>query len=119
MSDCELAYSSFDMPTRIFIKNRGALAQENTFHPTQKPVALYKWLLANYAKKGDKILDTHAGSASSIIACIELGFKFMGFEIDAGYYEKAQARIDMTRAQTRIDVDAVTGKCEQLKIDAI
>lgn len=102
MSDCELAYSSFDCPTRVFTLNRCALAQENTFHPTQKPVRLYQWLLKNYAKTGDKILDTHAGSGSSLIASIDMGFDWMGCEIDADYHKAAQERIDAVLAQTRL-----------------
>jgi len=69
MSDCELAYSSFDIPTRIFKQNRCILMQEGgTIHPTQKPVKLYEWLLINYTKEGDRILDTHGGSLSIALA---------------------------------------------------
>jgi len=93
MSDCELAYSSFDKPTRIWTKNRGVLMQEGgTIHPTQKPVALYKWLLKNYAKEGDKILDTHLGSGSSRIASHDLGFDFTGCELDKDYFDAAEFR---------------------------
>ena len=62
-------------------------------HPTQKPVALYEWLLKNYAKEGDKILDTHVGSASSLIACYNLGFDYLGFELDNDYYKAASDRL--------------------------
>ena len=99
MSDCELAYSSFDVPTRIKIMNRVELLKEGTCHPTQKPVKLYKWLLHNYAKQGDKILDTHVGSGSSLIACYDMGFEYMGFEIDKEYYEAASKRIEDTMNQ--------------------
>ena len=68
-------------------------------HPTQKPIALYKWLLKNYAKKGDKILDAHVGSASSLIACYQMNFDFIGFEIDKDYYEKALKRMADEMAQ--------------------
>ena len=61
MSDCELAYSSFNIPTRVTVINRVELLKDGTFHPTQKPIKLYKWLLQNYAKEGDLILDTHVG----------------------------------------------------------
>lgn len=71
-------------------------------HPTQKPIALYKWILQNYAKPGDIILDTHVGSASSLIACEELGFDYVGFEIDPEYYQKARARIDEFNQQVRM-----------------
>lgn len=66
---------------------------EKRIHPTQKPVLLYKWLLNTYAKPGDKILDTHVGSASSLIAFREYGYKYVGFEIDKYYYDLAQERI--------------------------
>ena len=99
MSDCVLAYSSFDVPTRVFVLNRVALLMEGTFHPTQKPVILYQWLIDKYAKKGDKILDTHAGSASSLIACHRAGIDGWGFEIDTEYYEQAKERLDRERQQ--------------------
>ena len=70
-------------------------------HPTQKPIALYKWLLKNYAKPGDKILDTHVGSASSLIACYEYGHEFLGFELDTDYYAAATERLQAHVAQTR------------------
>ncbi len=104
MSDCELAYSSFDVPTRIVVINRVELRKDGTIHPTQKPVALYEWLLNNYAKKGDKILDTHVGSGSSLIACYNLGFDFMGFEIDKDYYELATKRLKEHQKQLRLDL---------------
>ena len=77
--------------------------KENRIHPTQKPVALYKWILTKYANKGDKILDTHVGSASSLIACHDLGFDYVGFEIDKIYYQDAKKRIDEKSRQIRIE----------------
>lgn len=77
-------------------------SKEDRIHPTQKPVALYKWILDNYAKPGDKILDTHVGSASSLIACEDFGFKYVGFEIDADYYRLGQERLERNRAQMTI-----------------
>jgi site-specific DNA-methyltransferase (adenine-specific) len=74
--------------------NNGATRGRIRIHPTQKPVALYQWLLENYAKPGDLILDTHVGSASSLIACESLGFNYVGFEIDADYYEAAKKRME-------------------------
>jgi site-specific DNA-methyltransferase (adenine-specific) len=119
MSDCELAYSTFDYPTRVYVLNRVALLTEgNTIHPTQKPVALYKWLLTNYAKPGDKILDTHVGSASSLIACYDLGFDFVGFELDKDYYEAAQARLQRHMAQGRIDLAALAPEQMRMGVDA-
>ena len=73
--------------------------KEERFHPTQKPVALYRWILNNYAKPGDKILDTHAGSASSFVAAYEMGFDYIGFEIDPDYHRMAQERIGAVMAQ--------------------
>ena len=98
LADGELAwYSETNKAMRIFDFSRGsALADNNNtgerLHPTQKPVALYKWLLQNYAKKGDTILDTHVGSGSIIIASWELGFDFVGCELDKDYYEAAVKR---------------------------
>ena len=76
--------------------------KEKRIHPTQKPVALYKWILSKYAKQGDLILDTHVGSASSLIACEELGFDYVGYEIDETYYELAKKRLDEFNAQIRM-----------------
>jgi site-specific DNA-methyltransferase (adenine-specific) len=102
MSDCELAYSSFDCPTRIITLNRVELLLEGTIHPTQKPVKLYEWLLSRYAKPGDKILDTHVGSASSLIACHRLNHPFVGFEIDKEYYDMASKRLEAEQAQSKL-----------------
>ncbi len=65
---------------------------EKRIHPTQKPVALYKWLLKNYAKEGDRILDTHLGSGSSRIAAHDMGFDFVGYEIDKDYFDAQEKR---------------------------
>ena len=102
-SDGELAYSSFDKPTRIFLQNRIILQQEGgTIHPTQKPVKLYEWLLMNYAKEGDKILDTHLGSGSIAIACHNLGYDLTACELDKEYYEAAMKRIKEHQSQLRL-----------------
>jgi len=71
-------------------------------HPTQKPVKLYKWLLKNYAKEGDKILDTHLGSGSIAIACWEMGFDLTGYEIDKEYYEAACKRLNQHKKQIKL-----------------
>jgi site-specific DNA-methyltransferase (adenine-specific) len=102
MSDCELAYSSIDTPTRVINLHRTHLWQEQPIHPTQKPVKLYEWLLTNYAKPGDRILDTHLGSGSSAIACLNLGFEIVGCELDADYFAAACKRIRMATAQERL-----------------
>ncbi len=73
--------------------------KEHRIHPTQKPVKLYEWLLANYAKEGDKILDTHLGSGSSAIAAHYGGFDFVGCELDEDYFKAASERIDRETAQ--------------------
>ena len=88
---CEFAWTSFQKPAKIF--TRSVLAERGKIHPTQKPIHLYTWLLSNYAKEGDKILDTHVGSASSLIACHQLGFDVTGSEMDEDYYKNAQQRI--------------------------
>lgn len=102
MSDCELAYTSFDNPTRIVTINRAELAKDGTIHPTQKPVKLYEWILKNYAQPGDRIIDTHAGSGASCIACHRMRFEWMAFEIDRDYYTKATERIQAEQAQLSI-----------------
>ena len=99
MAMCELAWTSFDTPAKIYKKRVVGADKDGRIHPTQKPVALYTWLLNNYAKKGDKILDTHVGSASSLIACHKLGFEYWGFEIDPDYYALAAARLEAVKAQ--------------------
>ena len=94
---CEFAWCSIQRPAKIF--KRSVLAERNKIHPTQKPVALYKWLLHNYAKKGDLILDTHVGSASSLLACHLLGFNAVGFELDEDYYRTSKERLDRAMNQ--------------------
>ena len=103
MSDCELAYTSFDTPTRVFVCNRVELLNDGTIHPTQKPVKLYSWVLSLFARKGMKILDTHAGSGSSLIACYRQGgLDFVGFEIDEDYCRAANERLEQEQAQIRL-----------------
>ena len=74
----------------------------NRIHPTQKPVALYEWLLQKYATKGDKIIDTHVGSASSLIAFHNLDFQYVGFEKDKDYFNDATARLEKVKAQVKL-----------------
>ena len=105
MSDCELAYSSFDCPTRVAVINRVELLKDGTIHPTQKPIKLYKWLLTKYAKPGDLILDTHVGSASSLIACYDLGFDAVGFELDPDYYRMSTERLEQHKSQLNLFID--------------
>lgn len=99
MSDGEMAWTSFESVTRQVEINRAQLIKQNTFHPTEKPYKLYKWLLDKYAKQGDKILDTHLGSGSIAIACHDYGFELTACELDAEYYDKAIERIKNHTAQ--------------------
>lgn len=92
MAMAEYAWTSFNGNAKVF--DFSAVGQEGRFHPTQKPVRLYTWLLNNFAERGDRILDTHVGSASSLIACERMGFKYVGFEIDEDYYRLAKERLD-------------------------
>ena len=104
-ADCELAWTSFRSSVRIFRFRWQGMIQgdmknkEVRIHPTQKPVRLYSWILNKYAKSGDIILDTHVGSASSLIACHRAGFQYVGFEIDTHYYELASNRLDKEKQQ--------------------
>lgn len=93
MSDCELAYSSFNSPTRVVTINRCELAKQNTIPPTEKPVKLYAWILNNFAQPGMRILDTHGGSMSSMIACHRGGYEATCIEMDKTYYDKAKKRL--------------------------
>ncbi len=92
MSDGELAWTSLDIVTRQFEINRAQLISQNTFHPTEKPIKLYRHLFKMYAKEGDKILDTHLGSGSIRIAAHDMGFEFYGYEIDKDYFEAQEKR---------------------------
>ncbi|MBN1042401.1 site-specific DNA-methyltransferase [Clostridium botulinum] len=115
-SDCEIAYCSIHYSVRQFrymwngmmqgksisegwISQGNKSKNEKRIHPTQKPVNLYKWLLMNYAKTGDKILDTHVGSASSLVACHEMGFDFLGFEKDKEMFLLASERLEKAMSQ--------------------
>jgi site-specific DNA-methyltransferase (adenine-specific) len=103
-SQIELAWTSFDYPAKLFrYDNRTG----GKIHPTQKPVRLYEWLLKNYAKPGDKILDTHLGSGSSAIAAYEMGFDFTGYEIDADYFNAAKDRLERHMNQGRLFEPAI------------
>lgn len=114
-ADAELAWTSFDRATRIFhflwngmcqgIPGNGTKMQgnkalsEKRIHPTQKPIALYEWILTKFANPGDKILDTHLGSGSSRIAAYNLGFDFVGYEIDKEYFDRQEERFEAHSAQ--------------------
>jgi site-specific DNA-methyltransferase (adenine-specific) len=102
-ADSEFAWTSFDRVAKTF---RYPIIKQNfqtiKIHPTQKPVSLYKWLLKNYAKEGDKILDTHTGSGSSRIAAFDMGFWFEGWEIDVDYHAAQEKRFNQHKAQLKI-----------------
>jgi len=103
-ADGELAWCSFDKVLRKApIRYKGFLgADKIRIHPTQKPVKLYEWILMNYAKEGDKILDTHLGSGSIAIACDNLGFDLIACELDKEYYDAAIKRLKQHQAQLRL-----------------
>lgn len=118
-SDCEIAYCSLISSVRIFrymwngmfqgksisdgtVQQGNKKLNEKRIHPTQKPVALYEWILNRYAKAGDIILDTHVGSASSLIACYNTGHKFVGFELDKYYYDLSKQRLNTEMAQMKL-----------------
>ena len=121
-ADFELAWASFGTAARLYkYKWQGMLQgnmkdKEHRIHPTQKPIALYKWLLSNYAKPGDKILDTHVGSASSLIACHQMGFEYWGFELDADYYNAATERLNKVKAQVSMTELVDKPTVDQIKI---
>ncbi len=101
-SQVELAWTSYDKPAALFRYSNTSMANKEhrkKIHPTQKPIALYEWLLERYAKPGMKILDTHVGSASSLIACTRAGLEYWGFEISPDYYATAKERLDAETAQ--------------------
>lgn len=106
--EAELAYCSLIQSVRIFKFTWNGMIQENMknkeqrIHPTQKPCALYRFLLMNYAKEGENILDTHLGSGSSRIAAYDLGFDFTGYEIDESYFQAAEQRFQNHLAQPKL-----------------
>ncbi len=89
-------------PAKLFTYSIHKHNQVDKVHPTQKPVALYKWLLDKYANQGDKILDTHLGSGSIAIACHDYGFDLTACELDEEYFNKAMERINNHKAQTKL-----------------
>lgn len=105
-ADGELAWTSSNKVLRVAkIRDKGFLGRDTDerIHPTQKPVALYKWLLSNYAKPGDKILDTHLGSGSSRIAAYDLGFDFYATELDKDYFDAQEKRFQNFKSQLKME----------------
>ena len=94
----EQAWTNIKKPAKLF-KYLHAQNTDNRIHPTQKPVALYKWLLKNYANEGDKILDTHLGSGSIAIACWDMGYDLTAYEVDKEYFDNACKRLETHKAQ--------------------
>lgn len=111
---CELAWTSFDSVAK---KYTGTPLQPDRIHPTQKPVALYRWLLKNYAKPGQRILDTHLGSGSIAIACDLEGFDLVGCEIDADYIQGARKRLKDHLSAPRLFAPEPQPEAKQLEID--
>jgi site-specific DNA-methyltransferase (adenine-specific) len=107
-ADCELAWCSFNTAVRKFVYRWNGMLQQNMknkeerIHPTQKPIALYRWILKNYAKAGDTILDTHGGSMSSAIACHMEGFELDICELDKEYFDAAVNRFKIYEQQQKL-----------------
>ena len=104
MAMCEYAWTSFNSNAKLFECAPQGKPGDERFHATQKPIALYKWVLSRYAKPGDRILDTHLGSGSSRIAAWDLGFDFVGCEIDKVYFDLEEKRFAEYTRQTRMDL---------------
>jgi len=102
MADCELAWQNIKGTTRMFSWHHFSGEKTIKIHPTQKPVALYKWILDKYAKEGDKILDTHLGSGSIAIACHDFKFDLTACELDKEYFDKAMQRIENHKSQLKL-----------------
>lgn len=102
MAMAELAWTNIPGNAKVFDWVPQGSKDDPRFHPTQKPIALYQWLLQKYAKRGDRILDTHVGSGSSRIACWELGFDFVGCEIDPVYWKLQEKRFKEYQEQPKL-----------------
>lgn len=98
-SEAEMAWCSIKRNTRIFKHYSAQVEEGGKIHPTQKPVKLYDWILKNYAKEGDKILDTHLGSQSSRIAAWKAKLDFIGFETDIDYFQQGNKRFEDFKKQ--------------------
>jgi site-specific DNA-methyltransferase (adenine-specific) len=99
---CEMAWTNCKIPAKIFKHYHVQTENKNKIHPTQKPAELYKWLLSKYAKQGDKILDTHAGSFSIGIACEEMGFSLDAMELDTDYFNQSWERFERHLRQPKL-----------------
>lgn len=106
MSPVEYAWTSFnDNAQMLEAYSNGGSGREKRFHPTQKPIELYRWIFNRYAKPGDKILDTHLGSGSSRIAAYNAGLDFTGYEIDETYFQLEEERFDRHASQMNLFID--------------
>lgn len=125
-ADAELAYCSMDCAVRVFRYVWNGMHQgqyggnkaknESRIHPTQKPVALYEWLYDNYAKPGQRLIDTHMGSGSSAIAANTRGFEYCGIEIDPSMFEAACLRIEEAHRQSSLFWQVEAPKAEQASL---
>lgn len=114
LSECEIAsYSRLKRVSFVDLRWQNFGRGESMIHPCQKPIKLYEWLLTNYAKEGDKILDTHLGSGSHAIAANKLGFEFVGIELDADYFEASIKRVEKAHQQQDLFAPSTTSKPEQ------
>jgi len=104
----DVSFASFELAWTSFTgaSKRKCLSsvQNDRIHPTQKPIALYSWVLNMFAQRGDRVIDTHTGSASSLIACHRLGLEFVGFEIDGENHRAGYERLEQERAQVMLDL---------------
>jgi len=118
MADCELAWTSFDSSVRKFTRSHIDDHNEGIgrIHPTQKPIKLYEWLLTNYATPGDRILDTHLGSCSSVIACLNMGYEITGCELDPDYFAAGVERVRNSQRQETLFTPAPP-KQDQLTLE--
>lgn len=101
-ASCEFAWTSFDSSAKTYYQ-RPQNADVSRIHPTQKPIKLYEWLLTNYAKPDQRILDTHLGSMSSVIACLNMGYEIVGCELDEDYFKAGVKRVQDSQKQQRMN----------------
>lgn len=102
MAMAEYAWTNIPGNAKVFDCAPQGTVNEARFHPTQKPVALYRWILSMFANPGDKILDTHMGSGSSVVACADAGYLITAIEINKDYFSKALKRIEIAYRQPRL-----------------